>query len=153
MEILQHEIERVARSSAPLGVLMLDIDRFKTVNDTFGHLAGDVVLREVAQRVATSVRSYDYVGRYGGEEFIAVLPGCGAADVWESAERIRRAVRSTPVVTTGAHIPITVSVGATVVGSSSSAHEAVREADIAMYRAKEAGRDRSEVFVEQNAER
>ena len=146
LEILQHEIDRAARSQGALGVLLLDIDRFKNINDTYGHLVGDVVLREVAQRVAGAVRSYDSVGRYGGEEFLIVLPGCGESDVRESAERVRLAVCGTPVATTGTQIQVTISVGATVVGDATSAHDAVCSADTAMYSAKRAGRNRSEVF-------
>ncbi|MBV9610335.1 MAG: diguanylate cyclase [Acidobacteria bacterium] len=146
-DILQREIARADRAHSALGVLMLDIDRFKTINDTFGHLTGDVVLREVARRIANGIRSYDSVGRYGGEEFLVVLPGCGADEIRLSAERVRLSVSNRPIVTGGTVIPATVSVGGACAGPNSSARELVRNADLAMYAAKRAGRDRSEVFV------
>lgn len=85
LEMLHRELERGARSGTATAVLMLDLDHFKQVNDTYGHLAGDAVLREVARRMMEVVRSYDFIGRYGTEEFLIVLPGCDRKQVEHSA--------------------------------------------------------------------
>ena len=146
LEMLRRELERASRYGTSLAVIMLDIDHFKRVNDNHGHLTGDVVLREVAARLLGAVRSYDFVGRYGGEEFLLVLPDCGPEDVTGSAERVRDAVGDTPVLLAGLEIAVTVSLGATVAEPGISAEELVRRADVALYRAKNAGRNRTAVF-------
>src|SRR4029077_3444660 len=92
LDLLHREIERAARFHASTGVLMLDLDQFKKINDTYGHLTGDAVLKETAQRITQVVRSYDFVGRYGGEEFLVLLPGCDKEQAEQSGERIRLAV-------------------------------------------------------------
>jgi len=147
LEILEKEIARAVRSDSAIAVLMLDVDHFKNINDTYGHLTGDEVLKKVVRRVLGSVRSYDSVGRYGGEEFLVVLPGCCGDDVLASAERIRSAVNGTPVQTASAQIPVTVSIGAAGAQGFISAHDFIRNADTAMYQAKRAGRNRCEVFA------
>jgi diguanylate cyclase (GGDEF)-like protein len=114
LDLLHRELERAARALTPTSVLMLDLDHFKNINDTHGHLTGDVVLREVASRIAGSIRSYDLVGRYGGEEFLIVLPACGKAEIEQSANRIRLAIASAPILTSSCEIPVTASIGATV---------------------------------------
>jgi diguanylate cyclase (GGDEF)-like protein len=123
---------------------MLDLDHFKKINDTHGHLTGDVVLREVANRIAHSVRSYDFVGRYGGEEFLVVLPACNKGEVEKSANRIRLAIASAPILTASSEIPVTASIGATVVEGTAVAlgKEALLAADKALYEAKNGGRNR-----------
>ena len=97
LEMLRRELERGARTRTTTGILMLDIDHFKLINDTYGHLTGDAVLREVTQRINKAVRSYDSVGRYGGEEFVIVLPSCSREQVDQGAERVRAAVDNGPV--------------------------------------------------------
>lgn len=97
MDLLHRELQRAVRVGTSTGVLMLDLDHFKKINDTYGHLSGDVVLREVAERINGVVRSYDFVGRYYGEEFLIVLLACQKADVLQSAERIRQAIGKDPV--------------------------------------------------------
>jgi diguanylate cyclase (GGDEF)-like protein len=136
---------------------MLDLDLFKIVNDTYGHMAGDLVLRETAQRLSASVRAYDAVSRYGGEEFLIVSPGCPAAGAANLAERIRKVVGEKPMNTSEALISITISVGIATaeyvdkratftknVGEYTEAENLVRAADDAMYRAKRWGRNRVE---------
>ena len=142
LDLLQREIERASRSQSPTGLLMLDLDHFKKVNDTYGHLAGDVVLREVAHRISEVVRSYDLVGRYGGEEFLVVLPDCDPDQALQSAERIRAVIAGRPVLAAGAEILVTASIGVTVTTAGSVAEkEILAIADTALYQAKSAGRN------------
>lgn len=144
LDMLQAELARLGREggSGNLGVIIVDLDRFKRINDTVGHLAGDEVIREAARRMAAALRPYDRIGRYGGEEFLVVAPGCGPAEAMLVAERLRAAVGEHPVETTGGSVPLTVSLGvATAQGGTPNAVIAV--ADAALYQAKRAGRDRS----------
>jgi diguanylate cyclase (GGDEF)-like protein len=146
LEMLRRELERGARSKTTTGILMLDIDHFKLINDTYGHLTGDAVLREVTQRISRAVRSYDSVGRYGGEEFVIVLPGCSREQVDQGAERVRAAVDNGPVRANESQIAVTVSIGAAVTTHGAiSEKEILAAADIALYRAKEIGRNRTVV--------
>jgi two-component system, cell cycle response regulator len=142
LDLLHREIERAARFHASTGVLMLDLDHFKKINDTYGHLTGDAVLKETAQRITQVVRSYDFVGRYGGEEFLVLLPGCNKEQAEHSGERIRLAVTATPVFAAGSEIPVTISIGATAtIGGPET--EVLAIADAALYQAKSAGRNRT----------
>ena len=144
MELLNHELDRSRRANAPTAVLMLDLDHFKQINDTYGHLAGDAVLKEAAQRLTRAIRSYDCAGRYGGEEFLVVLPGCDRGQTQNTAERIRSEIGGSPVLAAGAKISFTASIGATVAeGGSGSSAELLAAADTALYEAKNAGRDRT----------
>jgi diguanylate cyclase (GGDEF)-like protein len=137
---LDDEISRAARSNQPVSVIMADLDRFKLVNDTHGHLAGDAVLREAAHRLKTSARRYDSVGRYGGEEFLVVLPGCDAADAAAQAARMCEAIGGTPIVTPSQPLVVTASLG--VACSSHCPPETlVHQADDALYAAKAGGRN------------
>jgi two-component system, cell cycle response regulator len=146
LEMLRRELERGARSKTTTGILMLDIDHFKPINDTYGHLTGDAVLREVTQRITKAVRSYDSVGRYGGEEFVIVLPGCSREQVDQGAERVRAAVDDGPVRVGESQIAVTVSIGAAVTAHGAiSEKEILAAADVALYRAKEIGRNRTVV--------
>ena len=140
LEALDDEISRAARSNQPVSVIMADLDRFKLVNDTHGHLAGDAVLREAARRLKSSARRYDSVGRYGGEEFLIVLPGCDATDAAAQAERMCAAIGGTPIVTPSEPLVVTASLG--VACSSHCPPEAlVHQADDALYAAKAGGRN------------
>jgi two-component system cell cycle response regulator len=141
--MLARETERAARFNRELAVLMLDLDRFKLVNDVHGHQAGDSVLAEVAQRVRAQVREVDVVARYGGEEFVVVLPETGSEGAGHTADRICAAVRQTPVSAAGLQIPITASIGVAVFPvHGDSPATLVRSADEALYAAKAEGRDR-----------
>ena len=148
-DILQNELARSARSGEPLIVLMADLDGFKPVNDRFGHMAGDAVLRQVASRMRASVRRYDAVGRYGGEEFLMVLPGCELPSGLAHAERIRDAIAAEEFHAGGSDIRLTCSLGAACAMPPAvpDADDLVREADVALYRAKREGRNRVEAAV------
>jgi two-component system, cell cycle response regulator len=144
LDSLQSELARAERGSQPLATLMVDLDHFKDVNDTHGHMAGDVVLREATQRIKSAVRVYDSVGRYGGEEFLIVLPGCEGAYARAQAERIREAVGSRPfLISNGKPLMVTCSIGVSCRRTPVPADTdfLIREADKALYHAKNAGRD------------
>lgn len=142
LDLIQCELERAARTHSHTGLLLLDLDHFKRVNDTYGHLVGDIVLRETAQRLKQAVRSYDFVGRYGGEEFFIALVGCNAKQLHKRAEVIRLAVAREPVRVGSIEIPITVSIGATI-GSPRrrTIADLLAAADKALYQAKDSGRN------------
>src|SRR5215471_4478061 len=101
LDKLQEELTRASRESRRLSLLVVDLDRFKTVNDTYGHLAGDAVLREAAARMSATARCYDGLGRYGGEEFLVVLPGCDLESGRSQAERLREAIAGKPFSVSG----------------------------------------------------
>jgi diguanylate cyclase (GGDEF)-like protein len=152
---LREEIARSQRHGTPLALLMLDLDNFKEVNDRHGHLSGDAAIREVASRIDSQVRDSDAAARFGGDEFVVLLPGAGAAQATQAAQRIMRAVSAAPVdLAPGAGRTLTLSVGIAVyvpaasAGASpaegefrSRAEQLLAEADAALYRAKAAGRN------------
>jgi diguanylate cyclase (GGDEF)-like protein len=144
LERLSQEFSRSVRSNEPLGVVLFDIDHFKAVNDTYGHATGDEVLKAVATSVKTVLREGDTLMRYGGEEFLAVLPGAGHTDIGALGERIRRVVESTAVVVAQKTIGVTISLGAVSYPSDdvTDLDDLIRRADAAMYDAKKAGRNR-----------
>jgi two-component system cell cycle response regulator len=143
-DLLHRECERVGRYAGGVSLLMVDIDHFKAVNDRHGHPAGDQVLREVARLLQEGVRTVDTVGRYGGEEFAAILPQTEIADARQLAERLRRAVEAHAVKVPAGEIRVTVSIGVARYPSANvaSPDDLIREADQALYRAKEGGRNR-----------
>jgi two-component system cell cycle response regulator len=143
LNILTRELDRAQREGQPLAVVLADLDHFKRINDTFGHLAGDGVLRHTARRMLGSLRPYDVVGRYGGEEFLIILPGCGSAAALGLAERLRRCVGADPVEAEGADVSVTLSLGVAVTDGQANpdAVELLRAADMALYAAKRAGRN------------
>jgi two-component system cell cycle response regulator len=147
MDTLRRERARQAREGGSFGIVLVDLDHFKYVNDTHGHLAGDDVLREAAQRMMACVRPYDSVGRYGGEEFLIVVPSSNAMGTMGLAERIRRAIEAKPIMTNSIPIAVTASFGVTasVDKSPLDPQEILRLADAALYRAKERGRNRVEL--------
>jgi len=143
-DVLKRELLRAQREGTFVGVLLADLDFFKKINDVYGHLAGDAVLREVAQRINAAVRTYDAVGRYGGEEFLVVLSACEEEPL-RHAERIRELVSAEPVVTREGAITVTLSLGAAISGGELlEIEDLLRAADAALYRAKRAGRNRVE---------
>ncbi len=140
--ILQNEISRCHRESSQLGIMLLDIDHFKRINDTYGHFAGDAVLREASSRLRAAIRDYDYVGRYGGEEFLVVMPNCDLAQARAQAERLRLKLCERPMLVDGIELTVSASFGVTMSdGTERSPDVFVRVADEALYRAKDAGRN------------
>jgi diguanylate cyclase (GGDEF)-like protein len=142
MHLLSGELQRGFRSHTPTGILMVDLDHFKHVNDTYGHLNGDIVLKEAGARLNRTVRSYDFVGRYGGEEFLAVVSNCTLDDLQTVAERARCAIAEKPIATNAGEISITASIGCVVTKSDIPDLELLSAADSALYEAKRTGRNR-----------
>jgi two-component system, cell cycle response regulator len=142
-EICDAEFARATRSTAPLALVMADIDHFKSINDRWGHLGGDHVLQEVARRLKTTFRKEDTVGRYGGEEFVALAVGCAMPAAMGLAERFRLAVSRDPFDTGSGMVDVTTSVGVAVGTAADGPQALLKAADEALYRAKEAGRNRS----------
>jgi diguanylate cyclase (GGDEF)-like protein len=143
LDILQREHARGRREGHRMAVIMADIDHFKKVNDSLGHLAGDRVLRQIAQRLQTAVRPYDAVGRYGGEEFLVVLPRCDTDISLALAQRLRRCISAAPANVAGQAVLVTISLGVAAWDGEASAQEVLKLADEAMYRAKREGRNRA----------
>jgi diguanylate cyclase (GGDEF)-like protein len=141
----QEEHRRARRLDHPLAALMLDLDRFKRVNDRYGHGAGDDVLREVARRIQDAVREIDLPARYGGEEFAVLLPDTRLEKAQEVAERIRQAVGDAPIDTRRGALAVTVSAGVAVLGEQGDLAALIEAADGALYAAKAAGRNRVSV--------
>jgi diguanylate cyclase (GGDEF)-like protein len=144
LELLAGELNRKQRDKHSISIALGDLDHFKLVNDTYGHIVGDEVLREVARRMLGSVRSYDFVGRYGGEEFLVVLNNCCAVETAvDRVEALRKAIGDVPIRTTQGPIPITMSLGVSVSRPSDALpiEEVLCEADGALYAAKSAGRN------------
>ncbi len=139
---LETELARCHRESRTVGVILLDIDHFKRINDTYGHFTGDAVLRETASRLRGNMRPYDQVGRYGGEEFLVVLPNCDLEQAKMQAERMRSKLQASTMRVDGAEMQVSASFGVTVSdGSERSSEIFVRVADEALYKAKAAGRN------------
>jgi two-component system, cell cycle response regulator len=145
LSVLNRELQRGARSGMPTGILMMDLDHFKRINDTYGHLTGDAVLREVADRMNRVLRSYDSLGRYGGEEFLAVLSDCYPEDLHTVAERVRCAVCDVPIGIETTSLAVTVSVGGIVTSHATPSLESLSAADAMLYEAKRNGGNRVEL--------
>jgi diguanylate cyclase (GGDEF)-like protein len=150
-ELLAHEIQRCARYGSSLSVLLIDIDRFKRINDSHGHAAGDAVLQRLAGSLRLGVRSADVIGRYGGEEILVVLPQTPPDRALRTAERLLEIVRALTFRTTDAEFRVTVSIGVSgweeVPADRKEQSRLVRRADRALYEAKRAGRDRARMWT------
>ncbi len=144
MDLVHHEFDRLGRYQSAFSVLMIDVDHFKLINDQHGHPVGDAVLREMAQVLRESLRTVDSLGRYGGEEFVAVLPHTASEEARQTAERLRQQVQLHRFHSGEREVRVSISVGvATCPGPGLETADALlREADKALYRAKEAGRNR-----------
>jgi diguanylate cyclase (GGDEF)-like protein len=143
------EVARAVRTSSPLAVALLDLDRFKRINDSHGHLVGDEVLREIARVMSALLREYDLAGRFGGEEFVMLLPQTRATDALRIAERVRAHIAQLPIRTSGGElVPVTASIGVAALdaGSSRELTELLAAADAALYRAKASGRDQVQMI-------
>lgn len=144
MEVLTRELARSERDSKPVGIILADLDHFKSVNDSFGHLYGDEALKETARRFRAKLRVYDSVGRYGGEEFLLILPACDAMTTMIRADELRVYVASKPIVSGKASRVITVSMGVVSSEQGGTPEALLTQADCGLYRAKEKGRNRVE---------
>jgi two-component system cell cycle response regulator len=142
LENLRMEVLRARREGTDLGIIMVDLDHFKEVNDRFGHMAGDTVLREVARRLRASIRPYDYIGRYGGEEFVVLAPGCNLEHTTMLAERLRASIASEPVRDSTISVDVTASLGVSSASDTKSADQLLKATDEALYAAKAQGRNR-----------
>jgi len=145
VEMLDREINRSRREGSLLGVLIGDLDHFKAVNDTYGHLAGDSVLREATKRIQAAIRLYDALGRYGGEEFLVLLPGCDGAATMDKAEQLRTAIVQQPIETPAGPLRVTISFGAVTTANwpLDTTSQILQMADAALYHAKQEGRNRA----------
>jgi two-component system, cell cycle response regulator len=141
-QVVQKEIPRAVRHERALSMLMMDIDHFKDVNDTYGHLAGDSVLRDLASIVQKRLRPDDELGRYGGEEFAAVLPETSLAGAVRIAEDLRLLVAQHPFMVEGEQIKVTISIGAAELQPGMDSKALFRAADECLYKAKNGGRNR-----------
>lgn len=152
LEAVHREHSRQLREGGSFGLILVDLDHFKSINDTRGHLCGDAVLREAASRIMTSVRDYDAVGRYGGEEFLVVVPASTSATALRVAERIRRTIEGKPVVTDASELSVTASLGVAVSNEDRRTDPDIllQAADEALYRAKRSGRNRCELALSQD---
>lgn len=144
--MLGRELERARREKTPVGVILGDIDHFKKVNDTLGHLFGDEALREVGRRLREQLRVYDGVGRYGGEEFLMVLPNCDLPNAMQRANELREIIASAPVECCDEEKLITMSMGVAIsaVDGKNDLEALLNQADAGLYAAKESGRNRVE---------
>jgi diguanylate cyclase (GGDEF)-like protein len=145
LELLDAQVTRSRRATDTFAVLLIDLDRFKPINDEHGHEVGDRALAHAAQRVAQALRPGDRLGRLGGDEFIALLPGRDAAAAAADAERLRLALRSEPLAHGGLQIALSLSIGAAQwAGGGEDVARLLARADAALLRAKRGGRDRVE---------
>jgi two-component system cell cycle response regulator len=142
LENLRKEVLRARRERTDLGVILVDLDHFKSVNDKFGHMAGDTVLREVARRLRSGMRPYDYIGRYGGEEFVVLAPGCNLENTRALAERLRASIAGEPISDAAISVAVTASLGVSEAVDSRTADEILKATDEALYAAKALGRNR-----------
>lgn len=150
LDILDKELARSERDGVCASIIMADIDHFKMVNDNYGHLAGDAVLRIIAEKMHSMQRSYDSIGRYGGEEFMIVLPECCLECAVAFAERLRSCISQDSMDTSEGLIPVTISLGVAASGKEGlqDGYSLVKAADAALYKAKENGRNRVEAAAQ-----
>jgi diguanylate cyclase (GGDEF)-like protein len=141
LDILAREMESSRKHGTPLAIAIIDVDHFKRINDTRGHLAGDEVLRTLGAKLGTRIRGADALGRYGGEEFLLVVPGASMQRPFLPLERLQRAISEIPFAHGGSPIKVTASLGVAWLTGSDTAESLLSRADQALYRAKHAGRN------------
>jgi diguanylate cyclase (GGDEF)-like protein len=151
MDRFDNELARLSRNGGSLGLLLLDLDHFKEVNDTYGHAAGDLALVESARVIERHNRPYDYAGRYGGEEFLVILPGCNSEDLTAIAERIRSAIAALRLEHEGRSFTFTTSIGMYHVKQPEARDTMLSKTDKALYLAKVDGRNCVRMYVEEPA--
>ncbi len=152
LEILLRVFKRSNREKTPLTVIMADLDYFKNINDTYGHIAGDAVLKETAQRLVKSLRDYDYIARYGGEEFLMIIQNCNSKKGKYLAERARNSIGSKPINTSAGLVNVTISVGVASIPEIKvkKIEDFINAADMALYKAKHAGRNNVKIIKEED---
>ena len=142
MGCLKAEASRFEREKQPFAVALFDLDHFKKINDQYGHVTGDHVLKEISTRIRESIRPYDLIGRYGGEEFLLILPGCDMSAATRQTERLRLRIAEAPISYESHSIHVTVSIGVTVYcGGEMRLEDIIGVADRALYQAKSNGRN------------
>lgn len=151
LQIMAREFDRAGREANPLTVILADIDHFKRINDSWGHQAGDAVLREVTSRMGSVLRSYDALGRYGGEEFLVIAPGCDESSALKLAQKLRAIIKDTPVAASWGTVSVTMSLGVACRPEIRNGETLLKMADEALYFAKRAGRNRCELARPQEA--
>jgi len=139
---LEHQLSDFTELAIPFGVMMMDLDLFKRINDQYGHSAGDAVLKMVSKTLQSALRKNDFVGRWGGEEFIAILRGVNKAELKAIAEKMRVVTGKSELQQDGAALSVTISIGATMICTGDCASAIVQRADEALYQSKHEGRDR-----------
>jgi diguanylate cyclase (GGDEF)-like protein len=148
LDVLSREITQAQRTGSPLSVGVIDVDHFKLINDSHGHLGGDEVLRSLAGRLTAQFRQGDWLGRYGGEELMMVLPGWARAEVQVAAERLRKCISDQPFLVNGVLLNVTISIGIALCETAVDDPESIiARADAALYEAKRAGRNRVEFMI------
>jgi diguanylate cyclase (GGDEF)-like protein len=147
MNRLNEEIARAGRIGKPTCVAILDIDNFKTINDTYGHLVGDRVLRHVALQIKNSLRTCDIVARYGGEEFLIILPDTDEINAIMALDRVKMNIAKKPIRVGREYLNITVSIGVTEISNNEHTLSSIDKADKALYKAKKNGKNKIEVFL------
>jgi len=141
-QTLKTQLLALTEGSPPFGILFLDVDNFKSINDNYGHEVGDVILKLVARTLSNDLRAFDFVGRWGGEEFVVLLPRMAPAKLEETANRLRVLVESSSADISGGKLKVTISIGATLGRTGETSHTAIERADKLMYHSKKSGKNR-----------
>lgn len=142
---IEAEMSRASRERGPVSLALLDLDHFKNINDTYGHITGDAVLKECVARIDSITRSYDLIGRFGGEEFLVLLPGANENGAYVACEKIRNVIGNKAVQFNDTQVPVTISIGVATWDCHEKADDLIARADKALYQAKDGGRNRVEV--------
>jgi diguanylate cyclase (GGDEF)-like protein len=147
-ELAEQEFDRSNRYNREISIILFDVDHFKESNDAYGHVAGDQILKTIAQRFSENLRQLDIFGRYGGDEFIILLPETNSEQALQAAERLHEVVTSEPVTTSRGTIPIQISIGVANLENSEDIEALLIRTDQALYAAKETGRNRVVIFCD-----